>query len=180
SSKNVSPGLSSVPASIDPIMTLVAPAARAFTASPEYLIPPSAMTGTSPAPSTASSTAVSCGTPTPVTTRVVQIDPGPTPTFTASTPRSTSASAASRVRILTALVNVLDRDETFEGAGFVHNGQLLDAMLAEDAFGFVKRGAFACCNEVLRRHRFTQRTIEVALELEVAVRDDADEQIFFV
>ena len=103
SSRNDSPGLSSVPASIEPIITLDAPAASAFTASPEYLMPPSAITGTSPAPSTASSTAVSCGTPTPVTTRVVQIEPGPTPTFTASTPRSTSASAASRVAMLPAM-----------------------------------------------------------------------------
>ena len=83
-----------MPASIDPIITLDAPAASAFTMSPEYLMPPSAITGMSPAPSTASNTAVSCGTPTPVTTRVVQIDPGPTPTFTASTPRSTSARGA--------------------------------------------------------------------------------------
>ena len=48
SSRNDSPGLSSVPASIDPIITLDAPAASAFTMSPEYLMPPSAMTGTSP------------------------------------------------------------------------------------------------------------------------------------
>src|SRR5881396_758141 len=93
SSRNDSPGLSSVPASIEPIITLAAPAASAFTTSPEYLMPPSAITGTSPAPSTASTMAVICGTPTPVTTRVVQIEPGPTPTFTASTPRSTSARA---------------------------------------------------------------------------------------
>ena len=100
SSRNDSPGLSSVPASIEPIITLDAPAASAFTMSPEYLMPPSAITGTSPAPSTASKIAVSCGTPTPVTTRVVQIEPGPTPTFTASTPRSTSARAPSRVAML--------------------------------------------------------------------------------
>src|SRR5438094_1330647 len=47
SSRNDSPGLSSVPASIDPIITLSAPAASAFTTSPEYLMPPSAITGTS-------------------------------------------------------------------------------------------------------------------------------------
>jgi hypothetical protein len=82
---------------MEPIITLDAPAASAFTISPEYLMPPSAITGMSPAPSTASNTAVSWGTPTPVTTRVVQIDPGPTPTFTASTPRSTRACAAARV-----------------------------------------------------------------------------------
>src|SRR5437763_8360546 len=50
SSRNDSPGLSSVPASIDPIITLSAPAASAFTTSPEYLMPTSAITGTSPAP----------------------------------------------------------------------------------------------------------------------------------
>ena len=47
SSRSDSPGLSSVPASIDPIITLSAPAASAFTTSPEYLMPPSAITGTS-------------------------------------------------------------------------------------------------------------------------------------
>src|SRR5438309_1047548 len=41
SSRNDSPGLSSVPPSSEPIITLEAPAARAFTTSPEYLIPPS-------------------------------------------------------------------------------------------------------------------------------------------
>src|SRR5213076_1069712 len=85
------------PASIDPIITLSAPAASAFTTSPEYLMPPSAITGTSTAPRTASRIAVTWGTPTPVTTRVVQIEPGPTPTFTASTPRSTSARAPASV-----------------------------------------------------------------------------------
>ena len=66
-------------------------------------MPPSAITGTSPAPSIASNTAVSCGTPTPVTTRVVQIEPGPTPTLTASTPRSTSDRAPSRVATFPAI-----------------------------------------------------------------------------
>ncbi len=45
---------------------------------PEYLMPPSAITGTS-APSAALTTsmmAVSCGTPTPAMMRVVQIEPG--------------------------------------------------------------------------------------------------------
>ena len=42
----VSPGDSSTPANIDPSITESAPAANAFTISPVYLIPPSAMTGT--------------------------------------------------------------------------------------------------------------------------------------
>ncbi len=48
-----------------------APAASALARSPEYLMPPSAITGTSAssATATASMMAVSCGTPTPATTR---------------------------------------------------------------------------------------------------------------
>ena len=102
SARTDSPGLSSVPASIEPIMTEDAPAASAFTTSPEYLMPPSAMTGTSSAPRTASMMAVIWGTPTPVTTRVVQMLPGPMPTFTASTPRRTISRAPASVATLPA------------------------------------------------------------------------------
>ena len=42
----VSPGLSSTPANTDPIITVLAPADIAFTTSPVYLIPPSAISGT--------------------------------------------------------------------------------------------------------------------------------------
>ena len=74
-------------------MTDLAPAANAFTISPEYLIPPSAITGTPCFAAVAqSSTAVICGTPTPATTRVVQIEPGPIPTLTASAPASIKSS----------------------------------------------------------------------------------------
>ena len=79
-----------------------APAAIALAKSPEYLMPPSAITGTSPAARAASMIAVSCGTPTPATIRVVQIDPGPIPTFTASAPAPISARVASAVATLPA------------------------------------------------------------------------------
>src|ERR1019366_7461945 len=74
----VSPGLSSVPANSEPIITQLAPAAMALVMSPEYLTPPSAMIGVleSRAARAASAMAVICGTPAPVTMRVVQIDPG--------------------------------------------------------------------------------------------------------
>ena len=60
-------------------MATEAPAAIALARSPEYLMPPSAIAGTSAAAhaSTHSMIAVSCGTPTPATIRVVQIEPGP-------------------------------------------------------------------------------------------------------
>src|SRR2546429_1999685 len=61
----VSPGDSSVPANRLPIITQDAPAASALEMSPEYLIPPSAMSGTSVpcAARAASMIAVNCGTP---------------------------------------------------------------------------------------------------------------------
>ena len=85
-----------------------APAARAFTRSPEPRIPPSAMIGT-PADAAAaaqSRIAVSCGTPAPVTTRVVQVDPGPTPTLTPSAP------AAIRSRVPSAVATFPTISET--------------------------------------------------------------------
>src|SRR6266850_1004750 len=98
----ISPGASSVPANSDPIITVEAPAASAFTTSPENFTPPSAITGTSArfATRAASSTAVNCGTPTPATIRVVQIEPGPTPTLTPDTPALISASVPSAVATL--------------------------------------------------------------------------------
>ena len=77
---------------------MFAPAAIALVISPEYLTPPSAITGTSYSAAAFEQfmTAVICGTPIPVTTLVVQIDPGPIPTLTQSAPafiRSTVASA---------------------------------------------------------------------------------------
>ena len=101
-----SPGLSSVPASIEPSMTVSAPAASAFAMSPDEVMPPSAIDGHA-VPDRAtrahSKTAVICGTPTPATTRVVQIEPGPIPTLIASAPASISASAASAVAMLPAI-----------------------------------------------------------------------------
>ncbi len=102
----VSPGDSSVPASTEPAITESAPAAIALAMSPLYLMPPSAITGTSflTQVSTTPSTAVSCGTPTPETILVVQMDPGPIPTFTASAPASMSISAAAPVAMLPAII----------------------------------------------------------------------------
>ena len=105
----VSPGDSSVPANILPIITLLAPAARALAISPEYLIPPSAIKGipTLWQAFATSAIAVICGTPTPATIRVVQILPGPIPTFTPSTPAPINASAPSLVATLPATISIL-------------------------------------------------------------------------
>src|SRR3974390_2251735 len=115
--KKTSPGVSSVPASSEPTMAQSAPAEIALARSPEYLMPPSAITGVpfAFAASTQSMMAVSCGTPTPATTRVVQIEPGPSPTLIAAAPKSISALAPSAVATLpattcTALDSFLMRD----------------------------------------------------------------------
>src|SRR5207247_9902554 len=107
----VSPGVSSVPPNRLPIITQDAPAASALEMSPEYLIPPSAMSGT-PVPCAtraASMIAVNCGTPAPVTTRVPQIDPGATPTFKPSTPADIDASLPSSVATLPAMQGTTGR-----------------------------------------------------------------------
>src|SRR5436853_366235 len=144
SSRKDSPGLSSVPASIEPIITLSAPAASALTTSPEYLMPPSAITGTSPAPVTASTIAVICGMPTPVTTRVPP-----------------------------ALEDVLDGDQTLEDAFVVHDRELLDAVLGEDPLRFVEPRAHGRGHQAVLGHRVADRAVQLALELQVAVGDDA-------
>ena len=53
----VSPGDSSTPANIEPIITQLAPAAKAFTISPVKRIPPSAINGT-PFPFSAFATSI--------------------------------------------------------------------------------------------------------------------------
>src|SRR5690625_3742554 len=104
---SVSPGLSVTPANKLPSMTAWAPAASALMISPEYLIPPSAITGTPyfSASSAQSWTAVICGTPTPATTRVVQIEPGPIPTLTIDAPALINAFVASPVATLPAIIS---------------------------------------------------------------------------
>ena len=73
--------------------------------SPEYLIPPSAITGIPAfiAASYACMIAVICGTPIPATTLVVHMEPGPIPILTASTPISIMACAPDLVATLPAI-----------------------------------------------------------------------------
>ena len=93
-----------MPASNEPSITEFAPAANAFTISPEYFIPPSAIIGipASLAAAEQSRIAVICGTPTPATIRVVHIEPGPIPTFTQSAPALANTFTASLVATLPA------------------------------------------------------------------------------
>ena len=87
-------------------MHTLAPAAIAFAISPEYLIPPSAITGIPYLLATSYEfiIAVICGTPIPATTRVVQIEPGPIPILTQSTPALIKASVAAPVATFPAII----------------------------------------------------------------------------
>ena len=103
------PGASLRPANRLPIITALPPAARAFTISPEYLIPPSAITGILyfAASSAQSSTAENCGIPQPEMILVVQIEPGPIPIFTASAPASIMRFVASAVTVFPPITSIL-------------------------------------------------------------------------
>ena len=79
------------------------------------------------------------------------------------------------VGILDRLLDVLDRDESFEIEVLVDEGQLLDAMLAEDLLRLLERGADGRGDEVVLCHALADRLGHVRLEPEVAVGDDADQ-----
>ena len=110
-------------------MTVSAPAAMALTMSPEYVMPPSAITGmpSRRARRVVCQIADSCGMPAPLMTRVVQIDPAPTPTLTASAPAAASASTPSSVTTLPATTGsvgpaALDPLDRLDDAGRVAVG----------------------------------------------------------
>ena len=77
--------------------------------------------------------------------------------------------------MLTTLEDVLDRDEPLEHALRVHHRQLLDPVRGQDPLGVVEAGAHRRGDELLLGHRFADRLIEIPLELQIAVGDDADE-----
>ena len=79
------------------------------------------------------------------------------------------------IRKIAPLVDVLYRDQSTQRTLLVDHRQLLDAMLAEYRLGFVECSPDGGGDEILRGHRLAQWTIEIPLELEVAVGDDSDE-----
>src|SRR5205823_9407508 len=85
-----------------------------------------------------------------------------------------------RVWVLAALMNVFDRDQSFERALFIDDRQLLDAMLAEDALGLIERSAGGRRHQTRRSHGLADRPFESALELEIAIGEDANETPFAV
>src|SRR5204862_8046692 len=79
------------------------------------------------------------------------------------------------VRVAPAFEDFLDGDETSQVPLLVDDGQLLDAVLGEDPLRLLERRADGRLDEALLRHRGANRAVVLALELEIAIGDDADQ-----
>ena len=80
-----------------------------------------------------------------------------------------------RVRVRDPLRDVLDGDEAAQHAVRVHDGQLLDLVAVEDALGLLESRALRRSDEPVARHQLRHRAVWLAVEAQVAVREDADE-----
>ena len=85
-----------------------------------------------------------------------------------------------RERVLDPLLDVLDGDQALEPPVGVHHGQLLDLVAVEDLLGLGERRPGRRGDEVAAGHQGRDRLGEVVLEAEVAVREDADEDLVLV
>src|SRR4030095_7047042 len=85
-----------------------------------------------------------------------------------------------RVRVLPALVNVLDGDQSLQMAICVDDRQFLDAMLAQNSLGLIERRSSRRRDESRCGHRLANGASEASFELEIAIRDNADESIIRV
>ena len=73
------------------------------------------------------------------------------------------------------LLDVLDRDHAAQAAVAVHDQDLLDAVPVQQQQDLLARRVLAHGHELLaRRHDLRHRQVELLLEADVAVRDDAD------
>ena len=79
------------------------------------------------------------------------------------------------VRVLDRLLDVLDRDQPLEVAVPVDHEHLLDAVLVELGLGLLERRPLGDGDQVLLGHQLADRLVEVLLEAQVAVGEDADQ-----
>ncbi len=80
------------------------------------------------------------------------------------------------VGVLDGLGDVLDGDEALELEVVVDDQQLLDLVLAQHLAGHLERGPDRHGDQVGRRHEVAYRAVEVGLEAQVAVGEDAEQQ----
>jgi hypothetical protein len=77
------------------------------------------------------------------------------------------------VRVLLGLLDVLDRDQPLQVAAAVDDQQLLDPVLVQELLGPLQRRPLGDGDELLGHHR-VDWLVQVALEADVAVGEDAD------
>src|SRR5690349_4792259 len=79
------------------------------------------------------------------------------------------------VGVLPAFEDVLDGDQALEEALLIDDRQLFDAVFRENALGFIERCADRRRDQLLLGHDVPNRPVELPLELEIAIGDDADQ-----
>jgi hypothetical protein len=82
-----------------------------------------------------------------------------------------------RVRVLDALLDVLHGDEPAQAPVGVDDRELLDLVPPEDRARLLERRPDRRRHEAAARHQRRNRLLRVAVEAEVAVREDADEAL---
>ena len=97
---------------------------------------------------------------------------------TAAPQRSRPSESLRRVRILDRLLDVLDGDQALQPEVAIDDEQLLDLVLVQDLARRVERRADRHGDEVLARHDVGDRPVDVGLEAQVAVGEDADQPAF--
>ena len=78
-------------------------------------------------------------------------------------------------RILELFLDVLYGDEAFQIEVLVHDEELFDAVLLEDALGLLERGANGHGDEIFLRHHGADRERMILFEAQVAVGKDSGE-----
>ena len=78
------------------------------------------------------------------------------------------------IRVLRGLFNVLDGNQTAQHTVFIHNRQLLDAVLRQNLLRLLKRRADGRGDEVFAGHDFADFAAVIRFKAKVAVGQDAD------
>ena len=85
------------------------------------------------------------------------------------------ACVARGVRVLYALLDILDRDKSLEETVLVNQRELLDLVLSEDLLSLLEISADRSGNEVILCHYLADLLVVIGDEAEVAVSEDTDQ-----
>src|ERR1700735_377607 len=77
--------------------------------------------------------------------------------------------------VLKFLLNIFYRDEALQIEIGIYDKQFFDAMQLQDSFGCFESGAHGNRDEIIFRHHVAHRLIQIALETQIAIRENADQ-----